>query len=505
MKKLFILFMLLPASAWALDPWGEFIPEHGQYSTLYQSDWGNLGTAKDIWDRSPSDYTWTTGLSGVNRSYSGSLCELKNIARKVSAADKAGLDVLFDFRNCDQIVIENVAIWYTDEYQYEQGFQILSSKNLYMKNVYLRGAPRSNHIIMKGGDYVYISNLEIEGVDYTGDGKEENARGIYLLGGECKAEGDCSVGPYNPFNFFVIQNAYIHDFDGDKYKGNNPEAIGATGAGDGIVFNCYVEHWTAVNPGQAIIMQVSNRRSDNAYGEGHISRVERCIVNDGRYIKQGSGYAFNDTKDNHTIWANNIFSNLNIALDFKQDDEYFVNNTWLLTTQTPFRVWNQRRMVHFYNNLMYFTGGGPSHVFNKTPGNDTDDKRLFWDVDNNLYYGNTPSLIWRDANSSRNSNWSTWQSLGKDVHGVLTNSGPLFESYDPNSHQYALSSDSLARGMGSPNYVNYPRAALKVDKDFFGRQRSTQSPDVGAINYGASTPPPVGFQAPTNVTLINLE
>jgi hypothetical protein len=501
MKKLFIMLLLLPASAWALDPWGEFIPEHGQYSTLYKSDWSNLGTAKDIWDRSPSDYTWTTGLSGVNRSYSGSLCEIKNISRKVGAGDVAGNTVLFDFNNCDKTVIENVAIWYTDKYPFAYTFRFRHSNDVYIKNLYIRGGVQATHVELRGGRYVYMSNIEIEGIDYTGDGKEENGRGVWLYGGECSSE-NCEIGPYQPFTFFVLQNMYIHDFDGDKFKGNFPEGIAITSAGDGIVFNCVVEHWRANGN---VIMQVGHRRVDAAYGEGHVSRVERTIVNDGIYLKQGAAWTYNNNSDNHTIWANDIFDGINIASDFKQEDQYYVNDTWLMTTQTPFRVWNQRRTAHFYNNLIYFNGGGPSQFFNKTPGQDTDDKRLLWDVDNNLYYGHTPSLIWADANSSRNSNWSTWQNLGKDVHSVLTNSGPLFESYDPNAHQYALSSDSLARGIGSPNYVNYPQASLRVNKDFFGRQRSTQSPDVGAINYGASTPPPVGFPAPTNVTLINLE
>jgi hypothetical protein len=63
-------------------------------------------------------------------------------------------------------------------------------------------------------------------------------------------------------------------------------------------------------------MAVMHRRSDNAYGEGHVARVERCKVNNGLYSKQGAAPASNDTIDNHTIWANNIFNNINFAEDF---------------------------------------------------------------------------------------------------------------------------------------------------------------------------------------------
>jgi hypothetical protein len=85
----------------------------------------------------------------------------------------------------------------------------------------------------------------------------------------------------------VLQNIYIHDFDGEKFKENFPEAIGIASGGDGIVFNCFVEYWTAKNPGEAIFMAVMHHRSDNAYGEGHVTRVERCKVKNGLIANRG--------------------------------------------------------------------------------------------------------------------------------------------------------------------------------------------------------------------------
>jgi hypothetical protein len=496
MRTIILLLSLIPLCAWALDPWGEMIPVHGRYSKLYESDWSKLGTAKQNWDRSPGDYTWKTGLSGLKRTYSGSLCEVKNIARKVGAGDRGSSSILFDFNNCDKTIIENVAIWFTDKYSFSYTFRFQHSNDVYIKNLYIRGGVQATHVELRGGRYVYMNNVEIEGVDYTGDGKEENGRGVWIFGGLCAAEGSCQTGPYQPFKFFVLQNMYIHDFDGDKYKGNFPEAIAITSAGDGIVFNCFAEHWRANGN---VIMQAGHRRVDSAYGQGYVTRIERTIVNDGIYLKQGAAWTYNDHSDNHTIWANNIFNGINIAADFKQEEQDYVNNTWLMTSQTPFRVWNQRRMLHFYNNLIYFNGGGPSQFFNRTPGQDTDDKRLLWDADNNLYYGHTPSRIWADANSSRNANWSTWQNLGKDKHSKLTNSDPLFAN-KPNNFLYTLASNSLARGMGSAKYVNNSRAGLRVNKDFFGKTRSSQTPDIGAIAY-ASSSSDKRLPAPKNVKI----
>jgi hypothetical protein len=485
MRTIILLLSLIPLCAWALDPWGEMIPVHGRYSKLYESDWSKLGTAKENWDRSPSDYTWTDGLSGVSRSYSGSVCQIKNIARKVGISDVAGNKVLFNFNGCDKTIIENVAIWFTDKWSFTHAFVFNHSGDVYIKNLYIRGAVQKTHITLWGGRYVYMNNIEFEGIDYTGDGKEENARGIYLHGGECVSEGSCSVGPYTPFKFFVLQNIYSHDFDGDIIKGF-PETIGITSGGDGIVFNCFSEHWTA---GEGIIMEIVHRRSDKAYGQGHVMRVERCIVNDGRYIKQGAAPAKNDTMDNHTIWANNIFINTAIAADFKQEDDYFINNTWLMNAERVFRIWNQRRMIHFYNNLVYYDCTNcPNQFFEKTPNRDTDDKRRFWDIDYNLYYGITPTRIWQDdMNSSRNLTWSSWQNSGKDKHSKIIKSGNLFANYNANKYQYTLASSSLVRRAGNPKYVVHSRAGLRVDKDFFGKTRSSQTPDIGAIEYASSS------------------
>jgi hypothetical protein len=506
MRTIILLLSLIPLCAWALDPWGEMIAKHGRYSTLYESDWSTLGNAKQNWDRSPRDYTWKDGLSGVKRSYSGSLCEVKNIARKVDSGDVGGSRILFNFAHCDKTIIENVAIWFTDKYSFSHTFAFINNHgDIYIKNLYIRGAVQSTHIYVKGGDYIYMNNIEIEGIDYTGDGKEENGRGIYLLGGECASEGNCSVGPFDPFDFFVLQNIYIHDFDGDKPKGNFPEAIGISSGGDGIVFNCFVEHWTAKNPGQAIIMQVVHRRSDKAYGEGHIMRVERCIVNDGLYVKQGAASAYNDTTDNHTIWANNIFNNVNIAADFRQEDEYFVNNTWLMSTAKQFRIWNQRRTMHIYNNIVYYDGNnGPSEFFTKNSSWDSDDKRNFWDIDYNLYYGHTPPRIWQDGkDASRTVNWSGWQKLGKDKHSRITNSGALFAA-SPSAYQYTLAGNSLARNAGSSKYVGHANVGLRVDKDFFGKTRSSQTPDIGAVEY-TNTSYDKRLPAPKNVKISQIE
>jgi hypothetical protein len=160
-----------------------------------------------------------------------------------------------------------------------------------------------------------------------------------------------------------------------------------------------------------------------------------------------------------------------------------------MTTDRQFRIWNQRRMIHVYNNLVYYDCNNcPNELFKKTPNRDSDEKRRFWDIDYNLYYGHTPTIIWRDdISSSRNLIWFGWQNLGKDMNSKVIKSGSLFADMDSKNYQYALVRDSLAKSGGSSKYVNHASPGLRVDRDFFGRVRSPQVPDIGAIELARSS------------------
>ena len=470
------------AIAQAQDIWDEMIPVHGQYSRTYMNtDWSRLGTGKDVADKDESDYFWKSVVGqNVRRTYSKGNHVLKNLAYKVTWRGKPDSKTrkLFTFKNCDKVTIENVAIIQNEPYKGSHTFFINNCKNVYLKNIFISGAVSHRHITINGAENILIDNIEIEGRDYNGNGKYEGSGGIYIHNGEGKRRHR------NNLKFTVVQNCYIHDFDDVKPRGNFPEGISIVSPSDGIIFNCYIDNYKL--PGAENAMQITTRRYDKNYGEGHVFRIERCVNKRATFNKQGSvSHMPKKYKDNHIIWANNLYYNLNFAMDNKVDDIHHVNETFVMThTNGPvFRLWNVRAPFYLYNNIFYYgTENSTERLFLRT-GKDKDDKKALLKADFNLYYMRKPRKIYEDNTNSSNTvnSWTNWQQLGKDINSVFTKSGSLF--YKPNSNvdRYILSNDSIAGKVGGSKYIKQSHPGLRVNKNFFGKSRSSNIPNLGAF------------------------
>jgi hypothetical protein len=478
-----LLDSTLNAIAQAQDIWDEMIPVHGQYSKTYmKTDWSRLGTGKNVADKDESDYFWKTVIGqDVHRKYGRGTHVLKNLAYKVNWRGKprSKRSKLFTFKNCDKVTIENVAIIQNEPYKGSYTFFIKNCKDVYLKNIFISGAVSHRHITINGAENILIDNIEIEGRDYNGNGKYEGSGGIYIHNGDGKRRHA------NNLKFTVVQNCYIHDFDDVKPRGNFPEGIAIVSPADGIIFNCYVENYKL--PGAENAMQITTRRYDKNYGEGHVFRIERCINKRATYNKQGSvWYMPKKYKDNHIIWANNLYYNLNFAMSNKVDYIHHVNETFVMTqTNGPiFRLWNVRAPFYLYNNIFYYgTNKSTERLFLRTTGKDKDDKRALLNADFNLYYMSKPRKIYEDNMDFSNTvkSWIKWQQLGKDKNSVLTNSGSLFYKPDSNADRYILSSDSIARKVGGNKYIKHSHPGLRVSKNFFGSTRSSKYPNLGAF------------------------
>jgi len=481
-----------PAAPPAGPGWDELIARHGEYSRTYRdADWSTLGTGKDIADKAEADYQWQNVIGQKARKrFDGGDVVLRDLAYRVRwEGDRSPLKVgrLFSFHNCDSVTIENVAVVQEDRYKGRFTFWIQNCRRVLIRNCFISGSVCNRHINIRGAEYVLIENCEVEGRDYDGNGKYEGAGAIFIYNGEYVTEPPAHKRSGHNLQFTVVQNCYVHDFDDRKHKKHYPEGITVVSPADGIVFNCYIDNYRL--PGANNAMQVTTRRCDDGYGEGHVFRIERCITKRCTYNKQGSvWYQPPPFKNNHIIWANNLYYDLNFAMDHKADFQHHVNQTWIMNAYAgpAYRIWGCRAGYVLYNSIYYYAPElrAPS-MFHRTPGKDKDDKRKFVTADYNLYYMKTPGKFYQNSNSrdQRVPTWRDWQALEKDLHSTLTDSGSLFRSPDPDRDDYRLAADSIARAKGGTRYYNHEHPGLRVRKDFYGRPLSPTAPDLGAYQF----------------------
>ncbi|MBN1671391.1 MAG: right-handed parallel beta-helix repeat-containing protein [Kiritimatiellae bacterium] len=214
-----ILLSFLPAPA-ADDP---LCGRHGAYSKTYLSDWSTLPNGKDYPRRKLADYPFEEKIGEeVKQKFVGQAsAELRGRYWKVKW--KAGPNwesgsgkyetTLFLFRNCEKVVIEDVAVMQLDpDYRASHAILVEGCGDVIIRNVTVAGATAKYHIRVEGCERVFIDNVEVCGYDYGPHGIRFGS-GINVHNGETGRDGAVRVYSPNPreLKWCVIQNCDVHD------------------------------------------------------------------------------------------------------------------------------------------------------------------------------------------------------------------------------------------------------------------------------------------------------
>ncbi len=101
-------------------------------------------------------------------------------------ADKFGT-TLFYIENADEVVIENLSIISEDpDYRQYHTIYIEGANRVTIRNLYLAGTVQMYHIRLEGCKDVFIDNVEIAGIDYSGNGRSRLGGGIWINNGDGK-------------------------------------------------------------------------------------------------------------------------------------------------------------------------------------------------------------------------------------------------------------------------------------------------------------------------------
>ena len=147
------------------------IPEHGQYTQTYQSDWSQLDTGEALAGNSvdPSTYTTVVGedVRAGFRYADEPLVQLSNVHLNVSwnraAYDKLWTTLML-FENVDTVILENISIVNTDSnYKAYDTIRIEGANQVIIRNLRLSGTVQSYHLRLDGCKDVLIENVEIAG------------------------------------------------------------------------------------------------------------------------------------------------------------------------------------------------------------------------------------------------------------------------------------------------------------------------------------------------------
>ena len=313
-------------------------------------------------------------------------------------ADETSYDTsVIRIRNKRHVVIEDVAIKQvghalgTDLSSLRTGKHSIfveGCESLVIRNVYLAGPAAHSHLRVRGCRYVFIENVEIEGIpvadlleaDELGEGSEGlvAAAGIWIENGS-DAGTDCSLIPgvddgeggdpaqneenveerpiyvndsfcedssadcyANDLEWVVIQNSHIHGYtwnpSPDPARGifeNNHDGIAVESPADGIIFNTVVEDWWG---GDALIDAGHRRGCDEEYRD-HRFRVERNVLKGVPDQSSAVKTVGRGEPSNAILMANNFYKDLHIV-DYHSDfPVYHVNESFFASEDAERKVW----------------------------------------------------------------------------------------------------------------------------------------------------------------------
>ena len=141
------------------------IPEHGKYSAAYMGDWADLPTADRIARPGPSDegFTSVTGES-IRREWrdetSVHIADLRLRVRWEAEKTDKRATTLFRIVNCEEVIIENLAIIQDDpDYRGYGTIIIEGADRVVIRNLHLAGTVHSYHLRLEGCGEVFIDNV----------------------------------------------------------------------------------------------------------------------------------------------------------------------------------------------------------------------------------------------------------------------------------------------------------------------------------------------------------
>ncbi len=383
---------------------------------------------------------------------------------------------LFLIRNCEEVLVENVAVVHTNaDYRGQHTFLIENCGKVTIRNVYSAGAIDRHHIRLEGCREFLIERVEISGWDY-GDAGVRCGGGIFINNGVTRPDG--RVHLYTPkrreLEWGVIRDSWFHDYltqDGGPWR--NQDAIGFHAPSDGLVFNCAFDRWLA---GDGAIDD-SHRRHDPAY-RNKVHRIERCLFRDCRLVKTDGAKG---SPDCVIVWANNVYINTWLADYHKGWTNWHLHETYLFEKPMPVFVknWGMRDGLTVFANGLLCAQQGADVVYWQSGKATAEGYRLF--RARHMLYALPEPRYWMRGLGVEFRDRKAWLAEGLDTGGRVSAGPPGF--VDVKSRDLRIRANSPAVGFGAPLFLNPKDRALRVTRDFNGRPRPAR-PAAGAFEPG---------------------
>jgi hypothetical protein len=493
--RLLILLLLCITTIAQADT---LIPEHGKYSTTYQSDWSKLPTgdvlAKHDVDQIP--FKEVKGEDAHQRFSKQDKVHLKDLHYKVhwdGKADKYKTTLIL-IEDVKEVILENISILNTDaDYRAYDSIRVEGADRVIVRNLYLAGAAQSYHLRLEGCGEVFIENVEIAGVKYGNSQFARTGGGIWINNGASGRGGinDTGLHVSNPrvSGWQIVQNCYIHDNTEDDDNRRNQDGILIHAPSNGVLFNTVVENW--LRPSGDSAFDLGFRRNEPEY-QDRTYRVERNIIRNCTFLKTpGHG-----TGPNTLFLANNVLINTTIG-DYHGGggDNRYVHNTFIYDlNQTPEYLrqlalrgsqgfsclWGFSGRTFYENNLVY----RPEGTFFMYYMNDQGDQEKYRKVfpDNNVYAMQPEQTAFlRSAIAGQiHKSLADWsKDTAQDKASIIV---------DPTTVPFVSYASGDFHLLKNP-WLNvaplFDRkiegVLLKVDKDFDGKTRDKKHPTPGAF------------------------
>ncbi len=461
----------------------EMIAEHGKYSESYQSDWSQLPTGRELarWNVDEVEFVDVAGEE-VRRSFVDETDTIRISGERLRVTWESPecnkyRHALYYFRNCEHIVIEDMAVIQNNpDWRASSTFFFESCGTVEIRDCYLAGTSQKPFIRVEGCEEYFIDRVELSGIDFGGETEGYRcAQGIFVNNG---AGIDPETGKMrhlwapNPreLRFGVIQNCYFHDYDLTDPVYNH-DAIAFHAPSDGIVFNCWFENWEADSA-----LDDSHRRNDAAY-QDHLHRIERCVFKDCHRVKTNGAEG---SPSCALLWCNNLYIDSSLTDYHVGWENWRVHETYVFTRgKGYFHVMHYRDGLKLFRNCLMHSSVRQSDIYESM--GDTPDQDIHeLDPDYLMYLMPEPRrwLYPRTDNTPTIETWEQWRAEGFDQHSTLADLDPRF--VDADAGDYRLLPDSPAVGAGTGETLSPTDVRPAVTHDFFGNPRP-DPPSCGAF------------------------
>ncbi|HAI12741.1 MAG TPA: hypothetical protein DCM28_13620 [Phycisphaerales bacterium] len=476
----------------------QLIPEHGKYSTQYQSDWSTLPTGDVLakHDLSKIPFKQVNGEEVRQVFANQDAVHVKDLNYKVHwdrPVDKYKSTLIY-IANVKEVVLENINIINTDpDYKAYHSILVEGADRVIVRNLYLAGTVQSYHLRLEGCGEIFIENVEIAGVQYDNRPTHRLGGGIFINNGASGRGGINNTGlraehPRIP-GWQVIQNCYIHDNSQDDDHRRNQDGILIHAPSNGLLFNTVVENW--LRPSGDSAFDLGFRRVEPEY-QDKTFRVERNIIRNCTFLKTpGRG-----TGPNTLFLTNNILINTTIG-DYHGGggDNRYVHNTFIYDlNQAPQDLrqlalrgsqgfsclWNFAGRTFYHNNLVYRPAGDFFMFYMNDQGDPQKYRQVY--ADNNVYaIDPIPSSYLRSAvKGLKVKTFEDWKKdTAQDTGSLVVKPATVpFVSYDSGDFRLTHNPWPNATQLHDRKIEG---VRLSVLKDFDGKARDTAHPTAGAF------------------------